>query len=78
MKQSSKARWLRLAAPIAIDRPDRGCLLERGASSAPSAAAHHERAAPRARRPGAAAGTIHVSIVNKDMTAGRDQGRDHG
>ena len=67
MNQSSKARWLRLAAPIAIVGLIAAACSSGGATSAPSAGG--ATTSPAASAPAsAAAGTVHVSIVNKDMT----------
>ena len=67
MNRSSKTRWSRLTASIAILGLIAAACSSGGATTAPSVGG--ASSAPAASVPAsAAAGTVHVSIVNKDMT----------
>jgi spermidine/putrescine-binding protein len=71
VNRSSRLRWSRFAAPIAIVGLIVAACSGSGATSAPStgAVASVPAASTPASAPAsAAAGTVHVSIVNKDMT----------
>ena len=65
VNRSSLIRWSRLAVPIAIVGLIAGACSSGGATTAPTTA---PTSAPASAPASAAAGTVHVSIVNKDMT----------